>query len=186
MPIGVTETIMNIFEYFLPHFDFSERHEIIIRGQVCHILDAIAAYRVQNDPLVRKIIHVRELPGRLSKHLSAPPLDIENFTQLGRTEHALTYGLVGSFWRADYGLHAIPSSDAFMATKQGDICKLILGFTVVPSNRTTCRLITETRVLCLSRKARQRFMPYWFLIRPVSGLLRRRMLWGIRRAVEKR
>ncbi|SAY46887.1 hypothetical protein KRIGEM_03292 [Komagataeibacter rhaeticus] len=93
--------------------------------------------------------------------------------------------LVGAFWHADYGLRSIPSPDAFMAVRQGDLCKLVLGFTVAPISKSRCRLITETRVLCLSDKARQRFTPYWFLIHPVSGLLRRRMLWNIRRIVEQ-
>ena len=53
---------MNTFEILLPHYDFSERHAIIIRGQASDILDAVAAFRVQNDPLVRQIIRLRELP----------------------------------------------------------------------------------------------------------------------------
>ncbi|WP_058988587.1 hypothetical protein [Acetobacter senegalensis] len=175
---------MNTFEIFLPHYDFSEHHAIIIRGQASDILDAVAAFRVQNDPLVRQIIRLRELPGRLMKRLSAPPLDLDDFTLLARTRHALTYGLVGAFWHPDYGLRSIPSPNTFMAGQQGDLCKLVLGFTVVPISKSKCRLITETRVLCLSDKARQRFTPYWFLIRPISGLLRSRMLWNIRRIVE--
>lgn len=185
LPTGNTETTMNTFEILLPHYDFSERHAIIIRGQASDILDAVAAFRVQNDPLVRQIIRLRELPGRLMKRLSAPPLDLEDFTLLARTGHTLAYGLVGAFWHADYGLRSIPSPDAFMAVRQGDLCKLVLGFTVAPISESRCRLITETRVLCLGDKARQRFTPYWFLIRPVSGLLRRRMLWNIRRVVEQ-
>ncbi|MDT8872990.1 hypothetical protein RAA17_22550 [Komagataeibacter rhaeticus] len=176
---------MNTFEILLPYYDFSERHAIIIRGQASDILDAVAAFRVQNDPLVRQIIRLRELPSRLMKRLSARPLDLEDFTLLARTGHALAYGLVGAFWHADYGLGTIPSPDAFMAARQGDLCKLVLGFTVVSISKNRCRLVTETRVLCLSDKARQRFTPYWFLIRPVSGVLRRRMLWNIRRIVEQ-
>ncbi|WP_239021547.1 hypothetical protein [Novacetimonas cocois] len=62
---------MNTFESLLPHYDFSERHAIIIRGQASDMLDAVAAFRVQNAPLVRQITRLRELPGRLMKYLSA-------------------------------------------------------------------------------------------------------------------
>ena len=80
---------MNTLEILLPHYDFSERHAIIIRGQASDILDAVAAFRVQNDPLVRQIIRLRELPGRLMKRLSAPPLDLEDFTHVSYTPLSL-------------------------------------------------------------------------------------------------
>jgi len=44
----------------------------------------------------------------------------------------------------------------------------------LPDGRT--RLLTETRVHCVDAGARRRFTPYWWLIRPVSGLIRRRLL----------
>ncbi|MCA4125719.1 hypothetical protein LDY98_05140, partial [Pseudomonas aeruginosa] len=40
-------------------------------------------------------------------------------------------------------------------------------------------LHTETRVFCPDRASRLRFTPYWVAIRPVSGLIRRRLLAGI-------
>ncbi|MFT8471263.1 hypothetical protein [Acetobacter persici] len=177
---------MNIFDVFLPRYNFSERHATNVRGQPSDILDVIATYRVQEDPFLRSVIALRELPGRLFKRLSSSPLDMQDFILLARTEHALVYGLAGAFWHANYGLCSVPSPDAFMAIKQGNICKLVLGFAVIPVSKTQCRLITETRVLCLSKAARQHFTPYWFLIRPVSGLLRRRMLWSIRKKIEKK
>ncbi|ABJ14701.1 hypothetical protein I5G24_21295 [Pseudomonas aeruginosa] len=42
-------------------------------------------------------------------------------------------------------------------------------------------LHTETRVFCPDRASRLRFTPYWLAIRPVSGLIRRRLLAGIER-----
>ncbi|WP_242402443.1 hypothetical protein [Komagataeibacter kakiaceti] len=148
---------MNTFEILLPHYDFSERHAIFIRGQASDILDAVAAFRIQNDPLVRQIIRLRELPGRLMKRLSAPPLDLEDFTLLARTGHALAYGLVGAFWHADYGLRTIPSPDAFMAVREGDLCKLVLGFTVVSISKNRCRLIPCSATLVRTGSCVARF-----------------------------
>ena len=45
-------------------------------------------------------------------------------------------------------------------------------------------LTTETRVLCADAGARRRFLPYWYLIRPASGMIRRVMLREIRRSAE--
>ncbi|SEA49031.1 hypothetical protein [Variovorax sp. YR216] len=36
--------------------------------------------------------------------------------------------------------------------------------------------LTETRVQCVDRSALRHFTPYWWVIRPVSGLIRRRLL----------
>ena len=43
-------------------------------------------------------------------------------------------------------------------------------------------LLTETRVWCTDRAALLRFTPYWYLIRPVSGLIRHRLLARVRDA----
>ncbi|EGH05146.1 hypothetical protein PSYAE_24927, partial [Pseudomonas amygdali pv. aesculi str. 0893_23] len=45
------------------------------------------------------------------------------------------------------------------------------------------RLVTETRVQCLDAVALRQFRPYWYLIRPFSGLIRRRVLKAIQRKV---
>jgi hypothetical protein len=37
-------------------------------------------------------------------------------------------------------------------------------------------LHTQTRVFCTDEASLRRFRPYWLLIRPVSGLIRRRLL----------
>jgi hypothetical protein len=37
-------------------------------------------------------------------------------------------------------------------------------------------LVTHTRVHCPDEAQRRRFAPYWFAIRPVSGLIRQRLL----------
>ena len=48
-------------------------------------------------------------------------------------------------------------------------------------NAVVRELTTQTRVHCLDADALRRFTSYWYLIRPVSGLIRRRMLKAIAR-----
>ncbi|WP_306301746.1 phospholipase D-like domain-containing protein [Komagataeibacter kakiaceti] len=45
--------------------------------------------------------------------------------------------------------------------------------------------MTETRVFCPTPAVLWRFAPYWYLIRPVSGLIRQRMLAMLRRQAEQ-
>ena len=43
------------------------------------------------------------------------------------------------------------------------------------------KVSTETRIACADDGARRRFGPYWFFVRPFSGLIRRIWLREIRR-----
>ncbi|GAN68913.1 DUF2867 domain-containing protein [Acetobacter orleanensis] len=172
---------MNPLDDILPRFDFRERHSIDISAPDGRIMQAVTAWRSENDPLVRAAIRLRELPARLLGHRRQRTLDLSDFTLLEQQGNSvLIYGLIGAFWQAGYGLCTVPSTDAFLAPRQDDVCKLALGFTIQPGPGRSHRLVTETRVFCVTDRARQRFMPYWYLIRPVSGLIRRRMLAAIR------
>ena len=116
---------------------------------------------------------------------SRPPLDLDHFTFLGREgDSELAFGLTGAFWRADYGLLDIRSAEAFKATVRQDVCQLVLSFYVDADTSGASVLSTETRVLCPTAAVRRRFAPYWYVIRPVSGLIRRRMLARVRRQAE--
>ncbi|MFW7266457.1 hypothetical protein ACMAUO_00645 [Gluconacetobacter sp. Hr-1-5] len=178
---------MNALDRFSPRFDFSERHHIDIAASDRRIMDAVVAYRTQDDRLTRMAIRLREAPGRLSGLKQGRPLDRSDFTLLERRDDmAIVYGLIGAFWQADYGLCAIPSPESFRADRHDDVCKLALGFTLQSGPDHKRRLVTETRVFCVTARAKRRFAPYWYLIRPVSGLIRRRMLATICRASEDR
>ncbi|MBG4586951.1 hypothetical protein I5F53_30025, partial [Pseudomonas aeruginosa] len=86
----------------------------------------------------------------------------------------------GRFWRADFALERIADGEHFRCYDQPGVAKLVLCFRCTPSASGTL-LHTETRVFCPDRASRLRFTPYWLAIRPVSGLIRRRLLAGIER-----
>lgn len=46
------------------------------------------------------------------------------------------------------------------------------------------RLSTETRVLCFGDAARRKFLLYWRVVEPFSGVIRWSLLRGVRRAAE--
>jgi hypothetical protein len=82
------------------------------------------------------------------------------------------------------GLLEIDSPEAFKATVRTDVCQLVMDFNVDATESGASMLSTETRVFCPSPAVRRRFAPYWFVIRPVSGLIRQRTLARIRREAE--
>ncbi|WP_018183685.1 hypothetical protein [Kaistia granuli] len=181
---------MALIDDYLPAYQFSERHSRPIAAAPERVMAAVAAYRPDNDRFFAAMIGLRELPMRLSARLSgrpatlAAPFGLANFTRLDeRPASEMVYGLVGRFWQRDFGLAAIADGAAFRAFDEPGVAKLALGF-VATRTATGILLATETRVHCADRAALRRFAPYWYLIRPVSGMIRGRMLAAIQRASE--
>ena len=175
---------MDLIEHYLPRFQFGETHTCLIAAPPEAVLDAVARYRPEQDLIYRLMIALRVLPSRLLGP-SRKTFGFDAFTLLERTDTALIYGLVGRFWRLDFGLKPIADRAAFLACDRSDVAKLGLGFAVARDQRGMTRLVTRTCVFCPDLTTRLRFTPYWLLIRPVSGLLRRRMLALIRAAAER-
>lgn len=50
--------------------------------------------------------------------------------------------------------------------------KIFWNFYFKPVSLSETVVSTETRILCLSIKAKRRFSIYWFFVRPFSGLIR--------------
>ncbi|MDN8616984.1 hypothetical protein [Variovorax ginsengisoli] len=173
---------MPLIDDFLPAFQFRERHALITRATPKALLNAVLLPGVAEDPLARFFIRLREAPDQLlgarSGLAGRPAFGIEDFMILGRdADRELVFGLVGRFWQRDYGLVTLAHPrQQFAGFSEPGLAKLVLNFSTeaLPGGRT--RLMTETRVHCVDASARRRFTPYWWLIRPVSGLIRRRLL----------
>jgi hypothetical protein len=91
-------------------------------------------------------------------------------------------GLVGRFWRLDFGLMPLPDATAFA---RPGTPKLVIGFLAEPQGELT-RLVTETRADCPDRMSLLVFTPYWLVFRLPSGPMRRRFLARVKRTVESR
>jgi hypothetical protein len=175
----------------LPVWQFDEVHHIRSRASPAALLDAAAAYDPAHDRWINAALAVREAPGRLASVLgmasalaSRPRFGLADFVALGRRgDEALAYGLAGRFWEPGYGLQPLADAEAFSAFAQPGTAKLLLAFEARREADHT-RLSTLTRVFCTDEAARRRLLPYWAVIRPVSGLIRRRILADIRRAAE--
>lgn len=182
---------MQLIDKYLPDYGFNEVHGCDVNASPDAVLLAAIAYRPETDAFFRSMIGLRELPMRAIARLRGressvtQPFGLHEFTLL---EHepgrALVYGLIGQFWKADFGLFQIENAEAYLAFGTPGVAKLALTFTVSEQGGKT-RLVTETRVFCPDRASHLRFLPYWYLIRPVSGLIRNRILRSIKKASEK-
>ena len=167
----------------MPLYHFVERHCLNIPAEPLCIWNAMQRVRVNGSNLVRLAVWLRMLGvSRSRKNQSVNAIfdlgGMPSFLRLHASEpRELCLGMVGQFWRLSGGLTKI-DSDAFSKFDDGMSAKLVWGFFLKPIDQGT-RLSTETRVYCPSRYARLRFLPYWLVIRPVSGLIRGQILQDI-------
>lgn len=152
---------------YLPTYQFAERHQRQIAASAAQVMRAL-----------------QQLPTRLAARLGQhnalaqrPPFGLHEFTLLACNSEEIVWGLAGDFWRGDYGLRSVADAAAFTALTQ--VPRLVLSFSIRPLAADRVWLHTETRVCCPDRGSYYRFLPYWYLIRPVSGLLRQRALRAV-------
>lgn len=178
---------MRLMDLHLPIHQFSETHSVEIPVEPARAMREVLAWRPEHDRWFRYAIGIRELPMRVLRRYrcaGTPPASfgMDNFTLLERDgDREVAYGLAGRLWRADFAQARLAHAEDFQRFSEPGTVKLVVGFVceLLPSGLT--RVTTETRVHCLDADALGRFRPYWYLIRPVSGLIRRRMLRGIAR-----
>mgnify|MGYP001760757130 CR=1 FL=1 len=179
---------MELIHRLLPEWQFAERHALVLDGvSPARAYASIVPGLSADDPLIARAIALREAPGRLLRTfglsrntLPTRPFGFHSFALLGEVPgREVAFGLAGRFWQMDYGLRRIADTEAFMALT--DQPRLVLNVCVVPLDGQRCQLVTHTRVHCPDEAQRRRFLPYWVLIRPVSGLIRGRLLRRIAR-----
>ncbi len=179
-----------LIDDYLPSFQFRESHQRTITASPMEVLNAVTTLETADDRWVNTFIWLRELPGRLLSNQNAStnsektPFGLQNFTVLERNgDLEIVFGLVGRFWQLNFGLIPIADAEEFKKFNEKNIPKLVFNFSTVCQENNQTLLRTETRVFCNTRSCYWRFFPYWYLIRPISGLIRQRMLKQIERTV---
>ncbi|MUO82227.1 hypothetical protein GOZ78_23980 [Agrobacterium vitis] len=182
---------MTLLATYLPDYSFREVHSCTIAASTDTVISAAADYTPEADPIFRTMIGLREVPMRLAGFLKGTQAQLpqsfgmHNFELLERRDGSeLAYGLVGRFWRFDFGLVPIVDGSAFLRFDAPGVAKLALGFSAERQENGTTRLVTETRIFCPDRATWLKFAPYWYLIYPASALIRRRVLAAIKKSSE--
>ncbi len=195
-------TSPRLIDGYMPRWDVRERHSVRVAAPPAVTYAAITTADFAGSPTVAALLALRTLPARLlgrggrgvsahaaaSRTITLATLEAAGFRRLADARPTeLVLGLEGQFWRLS-GNVSTPSAAAFATspTPAPGTARAIWNLTVTPgADGTSCVLATETRVLCADRATRRRFLPYWYLIRPGSGAIRRVMLRAIRRAAER-
>ena len=198
-PHGVPDRASpSLIDAFLPAYDVAASYAAGVAAPPERVWAAVRALEMRGSPLVRGLFLLRSLPALLVHprrtlarrgHGRALGLTLDDllrggFTLLGeRPGEELLLGLVGRFWRADGGIVRV-AADEWREWERPGYAKAAWSFTLGPGAGGVVRLATETRVRCTDAASRRRFLRYWRLVGPFSGVIRRDMLRSVRRAAE--
>lgn len=155
----------------LPEYHHRERHSLAVDAVPERALTAARTTTIEEVPLVRVLLRLRGMR-RVRRGPVWEVMAAEGFA----TFDDETLVAVGRPWRLREGLR--PVAD-FAAFDEPGWAKMAVDLRFEDR-----RLVTETRVLLTSPDARRAFRRYWVVVRPLSGLVRRRWLAAARRRAE--
>jgi hypothetical protein len=148
----------------LPRFDANEVHSIAFALPPVEAIAAVLATPVAADPIVRTLFRIR---GLRTSGTIGDALQRLGLRELARADGEIVFGGAGTPWRL--GTRIKPFANA----GPGQV-RVVTDFRA--DGRT---LTTETRIAAVDDVARRAFGRYWRVVRPFSGLVRRRWLRAI-------
>jgi len=193
-----------LLDNIIPEYDFTEVHTIRIKANpeiIFHSIKDVTPAEISG--IMHLLLFLRSLPekavGRDSKTMDVgePVLSgmLRNgFTKLGEdAPREFVFGLIvpgkiGRVWHKSSGPGiSIADAGEFLTFNQPDYLRVAANFLVMDEGeRGFCTVRTESRTRALSAQSRRDFTPYWRIIRPFSGLIRRLWLRGIKNHAERR
>ncbi|WP_084956735.1 hypothetical protein [Thermoactinospora rubra] len=169
-------------QQILPRWHFREVHRTPVYASREQVFRAIEDLTWAEVPVFRALMALR-FPGSRRRPSSARVLDGllgDGFAVLDRDADEIVVGTVA---RLPGGRRvALPAGSPGTAMRDltaPDLVKIAMSFRLAGAE-----LVTETRVLATSARARLLFRPYWLVVRLPSGLIRRVWLAAVRRRAE--
>jgi len=181
-----------LLDDFLPTYEFSERHDILIGAPREVVYRATRDFDMAGSRASRALMWIRQLPRRLTESnlrdkgwgFTLDDMLAEGFILLAEEPPSeIVLGAIGRFWTAIPRFEQVPVEQFKSFDREGFV-KVAANFAIEQVSPQTCRLSTESRVHCLDAGSRRRFRLYWMLIRPFSGLIRLELLRTVKRAAE--
>jgi len=159
----------------LPVYHHREQHSIHVDATPEAALAAAKATRLEDVPVVLALSRLRGL-----KPARRGPIWDALLDAGFRPHDPETLVLIGRPWTFRGGIR----TDDFASFSEPGYAKMAMGVRAVAEGRGA-RLETETRIFLTDAASRRRFVAYWLVIRPFSGLIRRLWLGGAKRRAEQ-
>jgi hypothetical protein len=175
----------------LPHYDVVLAEHRLVAADPHTTLRAACALDLLTvrTPLLVAAMWLRGLPARLVGKAPPPPSSVviadgglPGWLVLGQDDREVVVGAVGVFWRPVIEWHEVSAAE-FTGFAEPGWGKIAASFSVLPYGEQSL-LTYECRTATTDPVSRQRFLRYWWLIRPFVGHIMRASLTTIKADAE--
>ena len=191
-----------LLDDILPVYDFTEVHSIRIKASAEAVFKAVKEVTPAEISVVMRVLFsLRSFPeklaGRQGLGLANQESLLAQMMKNGFITLAEQYpqefvfgrivpGMIGRVWLKTSMQVQEPSDLAgFLAFNSPGYLSVVANFLITDAEQAGFVTVrTESRTKALSEQARKNFAPYWRIIRPFSGLIRRVWLSAIKRRAE--
>ncbi len=185
-----------LLDTYLPDYDVTEFHVCVVNADAETTWAAIGHGDLAGIPVVRALLLLRALPGRvraLAGGRPAPPPPPFTFDDMPRVgfellaEHPgeIAFGFVGRPWRVGDERPVAIGRGLFSDFSDPGYTKIAFAIRAQPYGAQRTLVVTETRIAATDVRSRRLFALYWKLIGPFSALIRRAILRRVRSDAER-
>lgn len=173
----------------MPEFEQRLVQEITIQASPEEVRSAIESMELSDMPLADILAWIRNLGRASEEHPATFQQAATAFGALPivtKQPHEIADGLIGQFWRRDYGIRLMRHVEEFRAFKDPAFTKAITNFWFDGYREGKTVVRTETRIHSLGSKSRRKFHGYWSIVSLGVRLYMGSILRGIARSVFRR
>lgn len=160
-----------LLDSYLGEYDVAEVHACIVSGDVKATWEAIRNADFASIPVVRSLLMLRSLPGRLRAIKSGeaapapPPFSLGDmprvgFQLLGERPAEIAFGFVGKPWKVGAEQPLAIGGDDFAAFSDPGYAKVAFSIRARPYGTHRTLITTETRTATTDAASRRRFAAY--------------------------
>jgi uncharacterized protein YndB with AHSA1/START domain len=184
----------SLLDRYLPGPDVQERHSRLLHADLGAVRAAIGQTDLTGIPIVRALLVLRALPGRLRARLGGratpvpPPFTLADMPRAGWTPLAegpeeVAFGTLTRPWRLGDEAPLVVDRESFAAFAAPGYAKVAFSIRAAAAGPHRTRVTTETRVATTDPRSRRLFAAYWVVVGPASALIRRLILRRLARHV---
>jgi hypothetical protein len=171
-----------LIETYLPNYHYREIHSINIISSSGDVYQQMINCDLSQSFVIRFLFWMRGMRQKLST--------IKDISRLGfvkldeKPGEEILFGIVSN--RPTFsGCEIINSPSEFIKQSNDNIIKAVINLRVNSESPLNQFVSTETRVWCGSKKMKKGFQVYWFFVKPFSRIVRRLMLYQIKKQLKQ-
>lgn len=171
-----------LIDEFLPDYQIRKKHQVTVQSSPEETFERVRLLDISQARFSMMLFRFRGLSA--SEKFTLKDFLKMRFVLLGEKENEeLLLGLAGQFWTPTGKLHRLDPDDFRKFDEPGN-AKAVWNFSLKDRGKNNVVLETETRIQCLDETSWKRFRLYWLAIGSFSGLIRREILWTLKRQAE--